>query len=156
MYRSTMMSNLLDYIIFVQNGIDQVRRNITMHIDEDNNGGSFVDLDDSVKSRARLEGYKKEQPIIETALLGDLLKATMAHDKPKRIVVKMDIEGFECRAILGKKYIKRYCLITIEVFLYIYLGPPKIFKSSFLYLRLKRYFQTISYHSCGNGMVFQS
>ena len=104
------MSNLLDNIIFVQNGIDQVRRNITMHIDEDNNGGSFVDLDDSVKSRARLEGYKKEQPIIETALLGDLLKATMAHDNPTRIVVKMDIEGFECRAILGKKYFREIVL----------------------------------------------
>ena len=110
-----MMSNLLDNVIFVQNGIDKVRRNITMHIDEDNNGGSFVDLDDSINSRARLEGYKKEQPTIETALLGDLLKATMAHDKPTRIVVKMDIEGFECRAILGKKYLKRKCLITIAV-----------------------------------------
>ena len=86
-----------------------------MHIDEDNNGGSFVDLDDSINSRARLEGYKKEQPTIETALLGDLLKATMAHDKPTRIVVKMDIEGFECRAILGKKYLKRKCLITMAV-----------------------------------------
>ena len=105
-----MMSNLLDNIIFVQNGIDQIRRNITMHIDEDNNGGSFVDLDESIKSRARLEGYKKEQPIIETVLLGDLLKATMAHDNPTRIVVKMDIEGFECRAILGKKYFREIVL----------------------------------------------
>ena len=149
-----MISNLLDNVIFVQNGIDKVRRNITMHIDEDNNGGSFVDLDDSINSRARLEGYKKEQPTIETALLGDLLKATMAYDKPTRIVVKMDIEGFECRAILGKKYFKRKCFIILAVFPYIYLRSSKVSKPLFLYLRLKRYFHTISNRSCGNGMVF--
>ena len=97
-----MMSNLSDNVIFVQNGIDQVRRNITMHIDEDNNGGSFVDLDDTVNSRSHLEGYKKEQPTIETILLGDLLEAAMAHEKPTRLVIKMDVEGFECRAILGE------------------------------------------------------
>ena len=97
-----MMSNLLDNMVFVQNGIDQVRRNITMHIDEDNNGGSFVDLDDTISSKAHLEGYKKEQPTIETILLGDLLEATMAHEKPTRFLIKMDVEGFECRAILGE------------------------------------------------------
>ena len=102
-----MMSNLSDKVVFVQNGVDEVRRNITMHIDEDNNGGSFVDLDNSIKSKARLEGYKKEQPVIETMLLGDLLQATFVHDKPSRIVMKMDIEGFECRAILGKYQYQR-------------------------------------------------
>ena len=73
-----------------------------MHIDEDNNGGSFVDLDDTVSNRAHLEGYKKEQPTIETILLGDLLEAAMAHERPTRLVIKMDVEGFECRAILGE------------------------------------------------------
>ena len=98
-----MISNLTDNLVFVQNGIDQVRRNITMHIDKDNNGGSFVDLDTSIQSTKHLEGYKKEQPLIETILLEDLLQASLTYEKPSRIVIKMDIEGFECRAILGKQ-----------------------------------------------------
>ena len=103
------MSNLSQNMIFVQNGIDKDRRNITMHISYFNNGASVVDLDSSVSSNhkltsgAHVKGYKLEQPTIETVLLGDLLGAALAHENPTRIVIKMDIEGFECRAILGEK-----------------------------------------------------
>ena len=106
------MSNLLQNIIFVQNGIDEIRRNITMHISENNNGASIVDLDVFVRSDLKLssgahvKGYKVEQPTIETILLGDLLGATLVLEKPTRIVIKMDIEGFECRAILGENLCK--------------------------------------------------
>ena len=101
MYKSSLVSDLIDQVVFVRNGIDELRRNITMHIDADNNGGSFVDLDNSVKSRTRLKGYKKDQPVIETVLLGDLLQAASIKERPARIIMKIDIEGFECRAILG-------------------------------------------------------
>ena len=98
-----MMSNLMHQVVFIQNGIDEIRRNITMHIDEDNNGGSFVDLvSTSIGNTTHLKGYKEEQPVIETVLLGDVLQAAIAQENPSKIVMKMDIEGFECRAILGK------------------------------------------------------
>ena len=96
-----MLSGVLDKMVFIQNGMDEIRRNITMHIDVDNNGGSFVDLDNYLTDRTQLEGYKKERPIIETALLSDLLNAVTLQERPSKIIIKMDIEGFECRAILG-------------------------------------------------------
>ena len=101
MYKSSLVSDLIDQVVFVRNGIDELRRNITMHIDKDNNGGSFVDLDNSIKSKTHLKGYKMDQPVIETVLLGDLLQAASIKEKPSNIIMKMDIEGFECRAILG-------------------------------------------------------
>ena len=96
-------------MIFVQNGIDKDRRNITMHISENNNGGSVVDLDSFVSlegfhSGAHVKGFKEDQPTIETILLGDLLGAALVHENPTRIVIKIDIEGFECRAILGENF----------------------------------------------------
>ena len=97
-----MLSGVLDKMVFIQNGMDEVRRNITMHIDMDNNGGSFVDLDSSFTSKTHLEGYKKEKPIIETALLADLIEAVTLQERPSKIIIKMDIEGFECRAVLGR------------------------------------------------------
>ena len=110
MYRSSLKSNLIDQVVFVQNGIDEVRRNTTMHIDEDNNGGSFVDMEPSIAGRKRLDGYKLAQPVIETILLSDVLEAAVMQENPTNIIIKMDIEGFECRAILGKN--------QITVFLY--------------------------------------
>ena len=104
MYYSATMSNILSNVIFIQNGIDEIRRNITMHIDKNNNGGSFVDLNSSLTGTSNLVGYKKVQPMIETILLGDLLQAVSDEENPTKIIIKMDIEGFECRAILGKQY----------------------------------------------------
>ena len=101
MYYSATMSNLLSNVIFIQNGIDEIRRNITMHIDKNNNGGSFVDLHSSHTGTSHLVGYKKVQPMIETILLADLLQAVSDEENPTKIIIKMDIEGFECRAILG-------------------------------------------------------
>ena len=101
MYKSSLLSDLVDQVVFVRNGIDELRRNITVHIDEDNNGGSFVDLDNSIGRESHLKGYKTDQPIIETTLLADLLQAATMKEKPSHIIMKIDIEGFECRAIQG-------------------------------------------------------
>ena len=104
MYYSATMSGILRNVIFIQNGIDEIRRNITMHIDKNNNGGSFVDLHSSLTGTSHLVGYNKVQPMIETILLGDLLQAVSDEENPTKIIIKMDIEGFECRAILGIQY----------------------------------------------------
>ena len=106
MYRSSLKSNLTDQVVFVQNGIDETRRNTTMHIDKKNNGGSFVDFEPSVGRRKQhLDGFKKEHPVIETVLLSDVVEAAVMQENPSRIIIKMDIEGFECKAILGKQFL---------------------------------------------------
>ena len=46
MYRSAEKSGILDYMTFVQNGVDEVRRTASMTIDNTNNGGSFVEVGD--------------------------------------------------------------------------------------------------------------
>ena len=46
MFRSAMKSDISDKMTFLQNGVDEVRRNARMSIDEVNNGGSFVELGD--------------------------------------------------------------------------------------------------------------
>lgn len=38
-------SGILDYMTFVQNGVDEVRRKASMNIDHSNNGKSFVELE---------------------------------------------------------------------------------------------------------------
>ena len=48
MYRSANASGILDKMKFIQNGVDEVRRNTTIKVDMHNNGGSFVKLPDSV------------------------------------------------------------------------------------------------------------
>ena len=101
MYRSTLKSNLTDQVVFVHNGVDEIRRNITMHIDDENNGGSFVDTVSSNSDVQQKSKYKELRPVIETVLLGDVLEAIHVSEKPTNIIMKMDIEGFECRAILG-------------------------------------------------------
>ena len=73
-----------------------------MHINDWNNGGSFVDMVPSIVEKNHTAGYKDVHPVIETVLLSDVLKAIHLKDNTSKIIMKMDIEGFECRAILGK------------------------------------------------------
>ena len=116
MYRSSLKSNLLDNVELIQNGIDEVRRNTTMHIDADNNGGSFVDIDPFIGKKKPMIGFKKEYPVIETVLLSDVVKAVIAQENPSGIIMKMDIEGFECRAILGTCFYTKIAF-TFNIFI---------------------------------------
>ena len=73
-----------------------------MHINSENNGGSFVDMAASIAEKQHVDDFKDMHPVIETVLLSDVLEAIHLKDKTSKIIMKMDIEGFECRAILGK------------------------------------------------------
>ena len=94
-----------------------------MHIDKSNNGGSFVDLDPVRAEKEHRENYriqyKEELPNIQTALLSDVVDAVNYKESPSKIIMKMDIEGFECRAILGNNY--TFLCNTISLYMVYYL-----------------------------------
>ena len=51
MYRSAEKSEILHYMTFVQNGVDEVIRKASMKINNSNNGGSFVKLGQEIGER---------------------------------------------------------------------------------------------------------
>ena len=95
MYRSANASGILDKMKFIQNGVDEVRRKAIVKVDEYNNGGSYVNLPESVM----YEGPADQQ--LETVLLSDVIEAAKTLENPKQIVIKIDVELFECRTFLG-------------------------------------------------------
>ena len=95
MYRSANASGTLDKMKFIQNGVDEIRRKAILKVDERNNGGSYVRLPGAVIN----EG--KENQELETVLLSDIIEAAKILENPKQIVIKIDVELFECRTFLG-------------------------------------------------------
>ena len=103
MYRSANASRILPKIRFIQNGVDEVRRKAVFRVDKFNNGGSYVKLPQTVIN----EENPKEQELVETVLLSDILDAAEAIEDPKQVIMKIDIELFECRAFLGSSNVFR-------------------------------------------------
>ena len=69
MYRSANLSGLLPRIKFVQNGVDEIRRNATIKINQLNNGASFVRLPEDIANES-----ESNQPL-KTVLLTDITEA---------------------------------------------------------------------------------
>ena len=97
MYRSANASRTLPKIRFIQNGVDEVRRKAVFRVDKLNNGGSYIRLPQTVINKEN----PKDQELIETVLLSDILDAAKEIEKPTQVIIKIDIELFECRAFLG-------------------------------------------------------
>ena len=78
---------------FVQNAVDGVRRKVQMQIDGRNNGGSRIkESDGSIK-----EGS------VETVLLSDIFEEALDRHGQKSVVIKADIESYECRTFLNSQ-----------------------------------------------------
>ena len=112
MYTSAIKSNLTRNLVFVQNGIDRVRRNVTMHTYPKNNGASYLHLnnnhttEDSSAIGTMTNHNLDASAEVKTILFSDLMHLVIQHEEPKRIIIKMDIELCECRALLGITQIK--------------------------------------------------
>jgi len=91
--KSAVMSGLTDRMTIVQNAVDKVRREASMSINNINNGGSYV--------KTAMSSSTDDNDVIKTVLLSDIFDAAVSHGQPDRIVIKADIERFECRAFLG-------------------------------------------------------
>ena len=95
MYRSANLSGLLPKIKFIQNGVDEIRRNATIKINNLNNGASFVRLPEDLVNES-----ESNQPL-KTVLLTDITEAIKTYENPKQLIIKIDVELFECRVFLG-------------------------------------------------------
>ena len=80
---------------FIQNGVDNERRQAKLIEVGANNGASYLSLPDYSVSKW---GVKES---VQTVLLSDILQAIEIVSNPKQIIIKIDIELYECRAILG-------------------------------------------------------
>ena len=91
-----MLSHILDGLTLVQNGVDATRRNASMVVDANNNGASYLG------KVANNQNVNMHEMPVHTVLLSDVVDAILAKlDYSTQMVIKMDIEGFECNAFLG-------------------------------------------------------
>lgn len=102
MYVSALRSNLLGRMHFVQNAVDMERHEVVMESHSDNIGGSFVQTGETLD-------LNNER--VEAILLKDIVEAVKTErpeqlgDNSHTLVFKIDIETFECRALLGSRSI---------------------------------------------------
>ena len=101
MYISAKLSGFSSMIKFVQNGLDEVRRDAVINVKGDNNGGSNLRLPDDPENK------RNKGQTIKTVLLEDMVDTIKTLANPQRLLIKMDIELFECRTILGSKSLFR-------------------------------------------------
>ena len=108
MYRSALKSGITDKLTIVQNAVAEIRRTGVMNIDKRNNGGSFLELKNN-QSIKRDQVRTDTTNNVETVLLNDVFEAIKSNvvPKPLTVLMKIDIEHFECRAFLGSPEIFR-------------------------------------------------
>ena len=101
-FRSALKSGISDKMTIVQNAIAETRRNGVMNIDLKNNGGSFLELTNNRRSKVE-ETKNSSKSFLQTVILNDVFEAikTNVVPKPSVVMMKIDIEHFECRAFLG-------------------------------------------------------
>ena len=87
---------------FVQNAIDGVRRKVHMVIDEKNNGASHLDESKEASKLDSGDSLKSDE-VFETVLLSDVFNEAVAKSQPKSVIIKVDIELYECRAFLASQ-----------------------------------------------------
>jgi len=92
--QSSILSGVNHRMTFVQNAVDGVRRKVQMAVDGTNNGGSYIK-----------EFHDTSVDAIETVLLSDIFQEAVSQARPKSVVIKADIETYECRAFLNSQQV---------------------------------------------------
>ena len=95
-----MLSHIVDGLVLVQNAVDDTRKNASMVITPSNNGESHLG---TVVDRQSTNQY--EIPV-QTILLSDIVDAISARlNDSTQMLIKIDIEGYECNAFLGSSQV---------------------------------------------------
>lgn len=108
-FRSALKSGIIDKVTIIQNAIAETRRNGVMKIDPRNNGGSFLELTNNPSLKIDPKSRNVSKNMLKTVLLKDVFEGIKMHvvPTPLNILMKIDIEHFECRAFLGSPEVLR-------------------------------------------------
>jgi len=103
--QSSILSGVYHQMTFIQNAVDGVRRKVQMSVDRKNNGGSYIK-----------ELQDESAEAIETVLLSDIFHEALTQSQPKNVVLKADIETYECRAFLNSQQVFAHPTIKSVIF----------------------------------------
>lgn len=94
---SSILSGIHDKMTIVKNAVDGVRHPMKLWVDKNNNGGSQVRQLGLSKDPSQYQAGE----VVQTVLLSDIFEEAFRQSQPKNVIIKADIETFECRAFLG-------------------------------------------------------
>ena len=90
---------------FVKNAVDGVRRQVKVWVNTKYNGRSHVKQLGASMTQSGMEAGE----VVQTVLLSDIFKEALRQSQPNNVIMKVDIETFECRAFLGSPQGKNCC-----------------------------------------------
>ena len=94
---SSILSGIHDKMTIVKNAVDGVRHTMKLWVNKNNNGGSQVRQLGLSKDPSQYQAGE----VVQTVLLSDIFEEAFRQSQPKNVIIKADIETFECRAFLG-------------------------------------------------------
>ena len=119
---SSILSGVNDKMTIVKNAVDGVRHPMKIWVNKNNNGGSHVRQLGLSKDPSQYEAGE----VVQTVLLSDIFEEAFRKSQPKNVIIKADIETFECRAFLGSPQGKNHltnilvqCRITFSKWIYL-------------------------------------
>ncbi|XP_061197746.1 uncharacterized protein LOC133205875 [Saccostrea echinata] len=109
-------------ITIVANAISNKHLQVTLGKDLDNVGGTFVNKDNPAKVAQIVMNGEYSTPV-NTILLDDLLGLP---EKPKRVLIKMDVEGYEQYVLEGGTYFFKQVFVKAVFMEWTYSNNPSI------------------------------
>ena len=89
--KNSVLARTSDRLVMVNNAVDKSRHMAHMAVVSDNGGGRLEEN----------EEFAPEAEEVQAVLLSDVIKRAVKVEKPKNIIIKIDIESYECRAFMG-------------------------------------------------------
>ena len=89
--KTAMLSKTSDRLVMVNNAVGNFRHNAHM-APFSNNGNARMDESGD---------FAPDAEEIQTVLLSDVINKAVEVEQPKNIIMKIDIESYECRAFMG-------------------------------------------------------
>lgn len=100
MYISAMKSNLTDKIVLVQNRVDENREDLSKDTTQDSLISNIFNVIPNMIGLSK--NIKDASNDADPISLSDIIDSVIEQEQPTRIVIKLDIGGYECKALLGK------------------------------------------------------